>query len=351
MRAWSKMLFGLGLAVAVAASAFVGRPAAAQDKGTIYYLAPTMIDEFQVETKNMIELLMGQLGYKVVTLDAQQKADLQNSQMDDAILQKPKAIILAAVDADAISPGIEKAHAAGIPILVYDRQITSRPVEFTSVAGTVEIGRLSAGEAVKLLTARNGAPKGKILSIMGDSGDSYTLDIEKGFEEVTAKYPDIKVIAKPSKDWEPTNAANTVQDQLLVNTDIDLIFIHADHLTTPIISVLESKGKKKGDILIVDATGMPVGLKLLRDGWVQTIVEPPLYGQVYGLAMFLDHVISKTPMKPGMYDVVGLQSELSMEKWGPNLRVPGGVITKDNVNEPKFWGNLKPPGVPVPAVP
>src|SRR5689334_18455753 len=135
MRAWSKMLFGLGLAVAVAASLVIGRPAAAQDKGTIYYLAPTLFDEFQVETKNM----------------------------DDAILQKPKAIILAAVDADAISPGIEKAHAAGIPILVYDRQITNRPVEFTSVAGTVEIGRLSAGEAVKLLTARNGAPKGKIL--------------------------------------------------------------------------------------------------------------------------------------------------------------------------------------------
>jgi len=350
MRTWSKMLFGLGLVVAVATASLAGRPALAEGKGTIYYLAPTLFDEFQVETKNMVELLFGQLGYKVVTLDAQQKADLQNSQMDDAILLKPKAILLAAVDSEAISPGIEKAHAAGIPILVYDRQITNRPVEFTSVAGTVEIGRLSAGEAVKLLTAKNGAPKGKILSIMGDSGDSYTLDIEKGFEEILAKYPDIKVIAKPSKDWEPTNAANTVQDQLLVNTDIDLIFIHADHLTTPIISVLENKGKKKGDILIVDATGMPVGLKLLRDGWVQTIVEQPLYGQVYGLAMFLDHVISKTPMKAGTYDVVGLPSELTMEKWGPNLRVPGGVITKDNVDESKFWGNLKPPGVPVPVV-
>jgi len=339
------------LLAAVMLMAGVGQSAAAQEKGTIYYLAPTLFDEFQVETKDMVELLFGQLGYKVVTLDAQQRADLQNSQMDDAILQKPKAIILAAVDFDAISPGIEKAHAAGIPILVYDRQIRNRPVEFTSVAGTVDIGRLSAVEAVKLLTAKYGEPKGKVLSIMGDSGDTYTLDIEQGFEEVMAKNPKIQVIAKPSKDWEPTNAANTVQDQLLVNTDIDLIFIHADHLTTPIISVLESKGKKKGDILIVDATGMPVGLKLLRDGWVQTIVEQPLYGQVYGLAMFLDHVISKTPMKPGMYDVVGLQSELSMEKWGPNLRVPGGVITKDNVNESKFWGNLKPPGVPVPAVP
>ncbi len=298
----------------------------------------------------MVELLFAQLGYKVVTLDAQQRADLQNSQMDDAILQKPKAIILAAVDFEAISPGIEKAHAAGIPILVYDRQIRNRPVEFTSVAGTVEIGRLSAEQAVKLLTERKGAPKGKVLSIMGDSGDTYTLDIEQGFEEVMKKYPDIQVIAKPSKDWEPTNAANTVQDQLLVNPDIDLLFIHADHLTPPIVSVLENKGKKKGDILIVDATGMPMGLKLLRDGWVQTIVEQPLYGQVYGLAMFLDKVVNRQEIKPGTYDVVGLKSELTIEKWGPNLRVPGGVITKDNVDDSRFWGNLMPPGTPVPTV-
>jgi len=348
MRLFLKTLGSLLVAALIMAG--VGRSAMADDKGTIYYLAPTLFDEFQVETKNMVELLFSQLGYKVVTLDAQQRADLQNSQMDDTILQKPKAIILAAVDFDAISPEIEKAHAAGIPIMVYDRQIKNRPLEFTSVAGTVEIGRLSAEEAAKLLTKKYGEPKGKILSIMGDSADSYTLDIEQGFEEVLKKTPNITVIAKPSKDWEPTNAANTVQDQLLVNPDIDLIFIHADHLTTPIVSVLENAGKKKGDILIVDATGMPVGLKLLRDGWVQTIVEQPLYGQVYGLAMFLDKVINKQEIKPGMYDVVGLKSEVTKEAWGPNLRVPGGVITKDNVDDTKFWGNLKPPGVPVPKV-
>lgn len=341
----------LGLIAALVTVAVLGpRAVAAEEKGTIYYLAPTLFDEFQVETKNVIEQLFAELGYSVVTLDAQQRADLQNSQMDDAILQSPKAIILAAVDFDAISPGIEKAHAAGIPILVYDRQIRNRPVEFTSVAGTVEIGRLSAQEAVKLLTARNGAAKGKILSIMGDPGDAYTLDIEQGFEEVMKQYPDIQVIAKPSAAWEPTNAANTVQDQLLVNSDIDMLFIHADHLAPPVVSVLENAGKKPGDILIVHATGMPVGLDLLRKGWVQTIVEQPLYGQVYGLAMFLDHVIEKKEIKPGTYDVVGLPSELTIEEWGPNLSVPGGVITKDNVDDPRFWGNQQPPGVPVPKV-
>lgn len=338
----------LGL-LAVAGIAAAGQ-VQAEEKGTIYYMAPNLFDEFQVETKDMMELLFGELGYKVVTLDAQQRADLQNSQMDDALLQGPKAIVLAAVDFDAISPSIEKSRAQGVPVLVYDRQIRSVPVDFTSVAGTVEIGRVSGEEIVKLLTAKHGSARGKVLSIMGDAGDSYTLDIEAGLEEVLGKYPDIQLIAKPSANWEPTNAANTVQDQLLVNTDIDLIYIHADHMTPPIVSVLEGAGKTKGDPMIVDATGMPVGLKFLREGWVQVIVEQPLYGQIYGLAMFLGHVIDKKEIKPGTYDVVGLQSEITIESWGPNLIVPGGVITKDNVDDPKFWGNLQPPGVPVPAV-
>ena len=206
MHALTRRTFGLLAAALITAAA--GNIATAQDKGTIYYLAPTLFDEFQVETKDMVELLFAELGYKVVTLDAQQRADLQNSQMDDALLQAPKAIILAAVDFDAISPGIEKAHAAGIPILVYDRQIKNRRIEFTSVAGTVEIGRLSGEEAIKLLQERHGSPKGKVLSIMGDAGDAYTLDIEQGFEEVVGKHPDIQLIAKPSQGWEPTNAAN-----------------------------------------------------------------------------------------------------------------------------------------------
>jgi ribose transport system substrate-binding protein len=338
------------LTVAMLAGCALAQPAWAQEKGTVYYLAPTLFDEFQVETKDMVELLFGELGYEVITLDAQQRADLQNSQMDDVLLQDPKAILLAAVDFEAIQPGIEKAHAAGIPVMAYDRQIRNIPLQFTSVAGTVEIGRASGEEIVKLLTERNGEARGKVLSIMGDAADNYTLDIELGLEEVLDRHPDIEVIAKPSAGWDPTNAANAVEDQILVNPDIDVIFIHADHLTPPIVAVLERHGKAPGDILIVDATGMPVGLQLLRDGWVQTIVEQPLYGQVYGLAMFLDKVIAGEPIEAGTYDVVGLPSELTIEAWGPNLKVPGGVITQENVDDPKFWGNLTPPGVPVPVV-
>ncbi|HZA00698.1 MAG TPA: substrate-binding domain-containing protein, partial [Hyphomicrobiaceae bacterium] len=137
-----------------------GQPAAAQDKGTIYYMIPTLLDEFQTESQKAIEGVFGDMGYKVVSLDAQNRADLQLNQLEDVIALKPDAIIMNAVDFDAIVPGIEEARAAGIPVLNYDRQIRSTEFALTSVAGTVEIGRIAAGEAIRLLTERHGEPKG-----------------------------------------------------------------------------------------------------------------------------------------------------------------------------------------------
>jgi ribose transport system substrate-binding protein len=339
----------------LAGAAMVGlavwQPASAQDKGTIYYMIPTLLDEFQTETQKAVEAVFGKMGYKVVSLDAQNQPDRQLNQLEDVIQLKPDAIIMNAVDFDSIVPGIEKARAAGIKVMNYDRQIRSTEFELTSVAGTVEIGTIAAGEAVRLLTERYKEPKGTVLQILGDPGDNYTLDIQKGFEERMQKEaPDVEIITKAAMQWEASNAANIVQDQLLVNPNIDLIFCHAAHLTVPIVSILEAAGKKPGEIMMMASNGAPVGLDNIRSGWQQVEVEQPLYAQVYGLAMFTPMILAGKTPEAKTYDVVGLQSELTIEDWGPNLKIPGAAITKANVDDTRFWGNLTPPDQPVQVV-
>jgi ribose transport system substrate-binding protein len=339
--------FAAGAALATAVSLAGIGAAIAQSKGTMYYLVPTLLDEFQTGSIDAIEKFMGDVGYDVVSLDAQNRSDLQLNQVDDVLNLDPSAVILAAVDFDAIKPGIEKLRAAGIPVMIFDRQITSTPSDLTSVAGTVEIGHTAAAEAVRLLTERNGAPEGKILQILGDPGDPYTLDIQKGFEERMAEYPDIEIITHAAMQWEATNAGNIAQDQLLVNPDIDLIFNHAAHLSVAVAAVLEAQGKKPGDILMMSSNGAPVGLDLIRDGWLQVEVEQPMYAQAAALAAFADKVVAGETLEPGVYDITGLESTLTMEEWGPNIQIPGAAITLENVDDPKFWGNLQPPTEPV----
>ncbi len=336
-------------ALAIAAMALLS-PAYAASKGTIYYMVPTLLDEFQTESVSAIEKFLKDVGYEPITLNADNKTDLQQSQMNDVIILKPAAIILAAVDFNALQPSIEKARAAGIPVMIFDRQITATPSDFTSVAGTVEIGYVAAGEIQRLLKEKNGEVKGKILQVLGDPADPYTLDIQKGFEEKMAGFAGVQIISLPAMAWEASNAGTIVSDQMVANPDIDLIFVHAAHLAVAAVASLEAKGKKPGDVMLVSSNGAPVGLDLIRKGWENVEVEQPLYAQAAAIAMFADKVVNKQEIKPGTYKVLGLDSTLTIEKWGPNLKIPGAAITKDNVDEARFWGNLKAPADPVTPV-
>ena len=102
------------------------------------------------------------MGYEVVSLDAQNRPDLQLNQLEDVIELQARR--------DHHERGRFRCHrarasrrrsAAGIPVLNYDRQIRATEFELTSVAGTVEIGQIAAGEAIRLLTERHGAPTGQ----------------------------------------------------------------------------------------------------------------------------------------------------------------------------------------------
>ena len=318
-------------------------PAQAASKGTVYYMVPTLLDEFQTGSVSALEMFLKQVGYDMKTLNADNKTETQQSQMNDTIVLKPAAIILAAVDFNALKPSIEAARAAGIPVVEFDRQITSTPSDFTSVAGTVEIGYIAAEETQKLLTAKHGSVKGKILQVLGDPADPYTLDIQKGFEEKMKAFPDVTIISKPAMQWEASNAGTIVADAIVANPDIDLIFNHAAHLSVAAVASLEAAGKKPGDVMMMSSNGAPVGLDLIRKGWLNVEVEQPLYAQAAAVAMFMDKIVNKQVIKPGEYDVLGLKSTVTNEAWGPNIKIPGAAITKDNIDNPSFWGNLKPP--------
>jgi ribose transport system substrate-binding protein len=160
----------------------------------------------------------------------------------------------------------------------------------------------------------------------------------------------VTIITKAAMQWEASNAGDIAENQLLVNTDIDVIFVHAAHLAVPVVAVLESKGKKPGDVMLVSSNGAPVGLDLIRKGWEQVEVEQPLYAQVYGIAMFIDKLANGEELKAGNYDVLGLDSVLSKESWGWNLKIPGAAIRPGNVDTPRFWGNLNAPTEPVAVV-
>jgi ribose transport system substrate-binding protein len=344
MRKHVKLLCLLCIILMVGFTAFAGKPKEkVAGKGLVYYLSPNQFDEFQTTASKLIRKYVKDAGYEIKEMVAvsgqSEDVALQLSQLDDAITQNPKAIIIAACDSSAVVDGIERARAKGIPVIVFDRTIQETKVDFTSVAGCKRIGILAGGEIARLLKEKFGTVKGTILDIMGDPGDMYTVLIEEGFQEVMAEYPDVEITTKIADGWEASNAADIADDWLVANPDTDLIFSHAEHLAAAITSVLQTQRYEKGEIIMVSTAGMPMGLELVRDGWLQSTVEQPLTAQAEGVAMFLDDVIDKKGIKPGTYTVGGFESDLVEKPYGPELMIPGSVITKANVDDKKFWGN------------
>ncbi len=314
--------------------------AVAANKGLIYYLAPCMHDEMQTTAAKMIKEAVEEAGYSCRVLTAgQEDASLQLDQLDTAISQNPKAIIIAAVDGIAITSGVEKAKALGIPVIAFDRTISQTEVDFHSVAGCKLIGITAGHEIARLLKERHGVVQGRVLDIMGDPSDSYTTLIEEGFREVMADHPDVIIDTKIASDWEASNAANIADDYLVANPTTDLIFTHADHLAASVVAVLQNRGYEKGNILLVSTAGMPTGLNLIREGWMTSTVEQPAGAQAEGVAMFLDDIISGKEIPLGEYNIKGIEAEMLVMPYGLELRTVGNLINAGNVEDPVWWGN------------
>jgi len=294
----------------------------------------------QTSAAVMIKDAVERAGYTCKVMSAaNEDANLQMNQFDDAISQNPKAIIVAAVDGIVACAGVDNARNAGIPVIAFDRVISNTTVDFTSVAGCKRMGIAAAQETVNLLKEKYGEVKGSVLDIMGDPGDSYTVLIEEGFQESMKDYPDVKIVTKIAEKWEASKAGDIADDYLLVYPETDLIFTHADHLAAAVVSVLQTKGLEKNDIFLVSTAGMPMGLELIREGWLYADVEQPVSAQAEGIAMFLDDVINGNEIKLGAYEVMGIPAEIIMQPYGLELRISGSVVNAENVDDPKFWGN------------
>ena len=73
--------------------------------------------------QQLMEKLLTEKGYDVVWQEANHDVKLQNDQIDNMVTQGAKALIVIAEDGDAAATAVDKAAAAGVKVIAYDRLI------------------------------------------------------------------------------------------------------------------------------------------------------------------------------------------------------------------------------------
>jgi ribose transport system substrate-binding protein len=138
----------------------------------------------------------------------------QARQMDDLIARKPAGIILFIGDADAMTPGINRAADAGIPVILV---ISDAPK--SNRFCHIGIDGVKAGMVGAEMLAEAIGGKGKV--ILGTFPSPNVLDRVKGYRQYfKANHPDIEVVQVVNDKADPSYAPDAYSAAISANSDV-----------------------------------------------------------------------------------------------------------------------------------
>ncbi|MEB3103798.1 substrate-binding domain-containing protein [Ferviditalea candida] len=123
------------------------------------------------------------------------------------------AIIVNAASPTALAPVMNEAADRGIVVVAFDNTVDSDKV-YNVNTDQVEFGRKQA----QWLMDQIGG-KGNILLIKGVEGTTVSRDRNKGYQEVLAKYPDVKILQEGFGKWDDAATATEINNMLTAQKD------------------------------------------------------------------------------------------------------------------------------------
>ena len=206
---------------------------------------------------------------------------------------------------------IQKMIDAGTPVIAMDTLVA--PPGTIAIHTFIAPDNVMMGSTVttQLMAAIKG--EGNVVMTQGALGHSGAQGRAKGFKQVLASFPNVKVVNEEPADWDVTKVARIWDSILTQNDKIAGAFFHNDDMALAAYNVMKAKGRT--DIVIPGVDAMPPAVQAVLDGTMLATVRNPSC-RIHGWAV-----------------AVGVAAVQGGEKAGkdiPNfILVDGPVITKD----------------------
>jgi galactofuranose transport system substrate-binding protein len=276
IRNW-RILCGLALALCVS---FSGCDRRGEKKVVVGFSQIGAESGWRTANTESIKSEAARRGVDLRFSDAQQKQENQIRALRNFILQKVDVIAFSPVVESGWEPVLREIKAAGIPVILSDRAVDTQDdslyVTFIG-ADFVEEGRRSARWLVK---ATGG--KALIAELQGTPGSAPANDRKRGFEEVIAGHPEMKIIKSQTGNFERAKGKEVMEAFLRSpeGKSITALYSHNDDMAIGAIQAIEDAGIKPGkDILIVSIDGVRGAFEAMIAGKLNCTVEcNPLIG-------------------------------------------------------------------------
>jgi simple sugar transport system substrate-binding protein len=222
------------------------------------------------------EITLAEAKLRGITLlfsNADNSQENQIAALRSFIGQDVDAIVLAPVIETGWAPILREIQAAGIPVVIIDRNVTAdESLYLTRVSSDfVFEGRLAAAWLVQATSG-----KCNIVELQGTVGSSATRDRQIGFNEVIALFPEMRIAVSQTADFRRTMGKEVMASILSTENPaaICALWSHNDDMAIGAIEAIKEAGLDPGDdILIVSVDAIPDIFKAMMDGDTNATVE------------------------------------------------------------------------------
>lgn len=207
------------------------------------------------------------------------KLDVQNANNSDqtsldltatALTKQPSVLIIDPVSSSSGGAITTQANQANIPVVAFDRTPSSG-----KIASFIGYDAIQAGKNAAKSLAKAVGDTGKVVEIQGTLGTNVAQDRSKGFNEGIAAFPNIKVVAVQSANFDRATALNVMTNILQAHPDIAGVYAANDEMALGVVAALSARGLG-GKVKVVGNDGIGDALAAIEAGTMySTNAESP----------------------------------------------------------------------------
>ncbi|MER3438002.1 MAG: sugar ABC transporter substrate-binding protein [Chloroflexota bacterium] len=219
------------------------------DKPLIGALLPNTVNPYYVAMKQSIEKAAPENGFRISVAVAEDSNERQLAQAQAFIQQKICAAYLNGVDSAPAAAIVKAFNDAGIPVFTVNVIVSKKDMDNQGAhiiqyigADQVQGGRLMAEEALKDL----GATAMIRYGIVGDPEQIPTEQRDTGWNEVMAKNPNAKMVAKVNSKVDPAVSLRVTTDMLQAHPEINVLWADTGPGAVGALRAIQALGRENG---------------------------------------------------------------------------------------------------------
>ncbi len=192
--------------------------------------------------------------------------------VNQVLATSPDGLALVPTDPDALQPAVDRAVAAGIPVVNVDTSVKDLSKVTSFITGDNADGGAKAADA--LASAIGYKKGGKYQVVVGLSSATSTTNVARlnGFKkQIAAKYPGIEIAATGYSQSNPATANTNVNNWLTAYPDLNGIFAIDGTNADGAASALRAKGLT-GKIALVGYDAYKTNVDLIGTGVITALI-------------------------------------------------------------------------------